>query len=67
MTKVYSDGLCIGRKVGTAAVMFKNGEELHVLRKHVGDECQHMVYEVEVIGFTLAAELVARENFIEDA
>ena len=67
MTKVYSDSLCIDGKVGTAAVIFKNGEELHVLRKHIGDECQHKVYEAEVIGLTLAAELIARENFVEDA
>src|SRR5882724_1186543 len=65
--KVYSDGSCIDGKMGTAAVMFKNGEEQLILRKHIGDECQHMVYEVEVIGLTLAAELVARENFVEDA
>jgi len=59
--------LGIDSKVGTAAVMFKQGEELQVLRKHVGDECQHIVYEAEVIGLTLAAKLVAGENFVEDA
>ena len=45
--------------------MFKNGEELHVLRKHLGDECQHTVYEAEIIGLMLAAELITRENFVE--
>ena len=58
---------CIDSKVGRAAVIFKHGEELHILRKHVGDECQHMVYKSEVIRLTLAAKLVARENFVKDA
>jgi len=48
-------------KVGAAAVMFKQGKEICALRKHVGDECHHTVYKVEVIGLTLAAELIARE------
>jgi len=47
--------------------MFKQGEEIFALRKHVGDECHHTVYKAEVIGLTLAAELIARESFIKDA
>ena len=63
--KVFSDGSCIKGKVGAAAVMFKQGVERQVLRKHVGAESQHTVYEAEVIGLTLAAELIEREGFIE--
>jgi len=55
--RVYSDRSCIDRKVGAVAVMFKQGEEQHVLRKHVGDECQHTIYEAKVIGLALAAKL----------
>ena len=66
-TRVYSDSSCIEGKVGAATVMFRQGEELHAIRKHIGDECHHTVYEVEVIGLTLSAELIARENFVEDA
>jgi len=47
--------------------MFKKGEEQRVLRKHIGDECQHTVYEAEVIGLTLAAELIRQERFVEAA
>ena len=50
--RVYSDGSCIDSKVGAAAVMFKEGEELHILRKHIGHECKHTVYKAKVIGFT---------------
>ena len=44
------DGSCIDGKVGAAAMMFRQGEESHVLRKYIGDECHHTVYEAEVIG-----------------
>jgi len=64
--RVYLDGSCIEGKVGAAARMFRQGE-LHALRKHIRDECHHTVYEAEVIRLTLAAEIIARENFIEDA
>ena len=38
-----------------------------MLRKHIGDECQHTIYEAEVIRLTLAAELIEREGFIKAA
>jgi len=64
-TNVYSDGSGIDRKIGAAAIMFKQGVETHTLRKLVGDECHHTVYEVEVVRLTLAAQLIASENLIE--
>jgi len=60
-TEVYSNGSCINGKVGAAAVLFKQGEEVCVLRKHMGDECRHTVFEAEGVGITLAAELINRE------
>src|SRR5882724_561149 len=66
-TKVFSNGSCIKGKVGAVAVMFKQGVERQVLRKHVGDESQHTIYEAEVIRLTLAAELIEREGFIKAA
>jgi len=62
--RVYSDGSCIGR-IGAATVCSGRGE-VHTLRKHIGDECHHTVYEAEVIGLTLAAELIARECFVKN-
>ena len=65
-TRVYLDGSCIDGKIGAAAMMFRQGEEVCTLRKHIGDECHHTVYEAEVIGLTLAAKLIAREHFAEN-
>jgi len=64
-TRVHYDCSCINRKMNSAAVMFKQGEELCVLRKHIGDEYQHTVYQAEVIKLTLAAKLKERERFVE--
>jgi len=47
--------------------MFKQGEELCILRKHVVGECQHTVYKAEVFGLTLAAKLIRRERRVEAA
>src|SRR5882724_13110057 len=47
-------------------MMFRQGEETCMLRKHVGDECHHTVHEAKVIGLTLASKLIARESLIED-
>jgi len=58
-TRVYLDGSCIDGKIGAATLMFRQGEEVCTLRKHVGDECHHTVYKSKVIGLTLAAELIA--------
>ena len=63
--RVYSDSSCIDGQIGAAAVMFKQGEEVGTLRKHVGDEYHHTVYEAKVIGLTLAAKLIARERSVE--
>ena len=65
--KVFFDGSCIEGKVGAAAIMFKQGVEQQVLRKQIGDEFQHTVYEAEVIRLTLAAELIEREGSIKAA
>ena len=64
-TRVYLDGSCIDGQIGAAAMMFKHGEEVCTLRKHIGDEYHHTVYEAEVIGLTLAAKLIAREPSVE--
>ena len=64
---VYSDSSGIDRKIGAAAIMFKQGVETCTLRKLVGDECHHTVYKAKVVGLTLAAQLIASENLIEHA
>jgi len=47
--------------VGAAAVLFRNGHEKRVLRKHLGKGEEHTVFEAKVVGLALAAELVRAE------
>ena len=63
--KVFSDGSCIEGKVGAAAVLFHDSQEKRVARKHLGLDCEHTVFEAEVVGLTLAAELICAEWNIE--
>ena len=65
--QVYANGSATGRGVGAAAVLFRNGEERGVLRKHLGKENKHMVIEAEVMGLAIAAELIRAEDQIEEA
>src|SRR5882672_5684684 len=62
VVKVFSDGSCIEGGVGAAAVLYQEGEEIRSVRKHLGTEEEHTVFEVEVIGLILAAELVCIER-----
>ena len=62
VVKVFSDESCIEGRVGAAAVLYREGEEIRSVRKHLGTEEEHTVFEVEVIGLILAAELVCIER-----
>jgi len=66
-TNIYSDSSGINGKIGSAAIMFKQGVETRTLRKLVGDECHHTVYKAEVVGLALVAQLMASENLIKQA
>jgi len=60
--QVYSDGSGIGSGIGAAVVLFRNGEEKCTLRKYQGKEGEHTVFEAEVMGLALAAELVREDT-----
>ncbi|KAG2066791.1 hypothetical protein BDR04DRAFT_973064, partial [Suillus decipiens] len=62
--QVYSDGSGHQGKIGAAAVLFRTGCRPCKLLFHLGTEEEHMVFEVEAVGLTLAAELIATENDI---
>ncbi|KAG2067624.1 hypothetical protein BDR04DRAFT_956330, partial [Suillus decipiens] len=49
-------------KVGTAAVLLWAGQAPRKLKYHLGLECKHTVYEAEVIGLSLTAQLIATER-----
>ena len=62
--KVFSDGSCIDSKVGVAAVLFRGREEFRSIRKLLGSDDEHTMFEAEMVGLTLEAELVCTERVI---
>jgi len=60
--RAYSDGSGIGRQIGVVAILFRDGEEVWLLRKCLGPENQHMVFEGKVTGMILAVELIRMEG-----
>jgi len=62
MYRVFLDSLCIDGHIGVATVLYKQGHEKRVLRKYLGKESWHTVFEVEVIGMSLGAELIQAER-----
>jgi ribonuclease HI len=59
--KVYTAGSCIEGGVGATAVLYRNGQEKRTLRKYLGMEDQHTVYEAELVGMCMGAKLVCEE------
>ena len=59
---IYSDGSGLGGYVGAAAVMYKAGQSLKVLKLHLGTLEEHMTYEVEAAGLSLALHLLSTER-----
>ena len=51
--------------IGVSAVLFRNREEKHVLRKYLWKEGKHTFFEAEVMGLALAAELVRAETHMD--
>ena len=59
---IYSDGSSLGGHTGTATVMYKAGQNPKVLKLHLGTLEEHMTYEVEVAGLSLALHLLSVER-----
>ncbi|KAG1737355.1 ribonuclease H-like domain-containing protein, partial [Suillus occidentalis] len=49
-------------KIGAAAVLFQAGQRPRTLCYHLGSDKEHTVFEAEVVGLNLAAELLATEE-----
>jgi len=58
-------GLGMGGGIGAPVVLFRKGEEKHMLRKYLGKEGEHTVFKAEVMGLALAAELVRAETHMD--
>lgn len=57
-TAVYTDGSGHDKKIGAAAVLFKNGRVLKSLKYFLGPETEHTVYEAEAVAVTLAIHIL---------
>jgi len=55
---VYTDGSAIDGGVGAAAILYCDGTRTSTLRYHLGHERDHTVYEAELVGLALAAQLL---------
>ena len=60
---VYSDGSEQGGKVGAAAVLLRRGTRRYkILHHHLGTSEEHGIFEAEIVGSILGAELLYREK-----
>ena len=57
---IFTDGSCHNGQVGTAASIFIDKEHKATLRYHLGKATEHTVFEAEVVGLILAAQLLIR-------
>jgi len=64
--QVYANGSGIGGGIGLLQCC-QNGEEKCALRKYLGKEGEHTVFEAEVMGLALAAKLVRAEMHMDAA
>ena len=60
--QVYTDGSAINGKVGAAAVLIRAGTVQRTLHLHIGDESEHTVHEVELVGILLGLHLISTER-----
>jgi ribonuclease HI len=60
--KVYSDGSAHDGKVGTAAILRREGKPDRILKLHLGTTEQHTVYEAELVGMIMGLHLIKTER-----
>ena len=63
----FSDGSAIDGSIGTATVLYRDSELKSKLRKQLVGEDQHMVFEAELVGLSLATKLVRVEGNVHSA
>jgi len=59
---VFSDGLGHEGSIGAAAVLYRGGTEKWSLWKHMGSEDRHTIFEAELLGLSLAVEILKDER-----
>lgn len=63
--KIFTDGSGHNGGIGAAAVLMRSGQEPRTLRYYLGPDEEHTVYEAEILGLTLAAQLLLTERNVE--
>ena len=51
-------------QIGAAAVLYRGSAEKKALRKHMGSKEHHTVFEAELLGISLATELIKSESHV---
>jgi ribonuclease HI len=59
--KVYTDGSAHSGRVGTVAILKREGKPDCILKIHLGTTDQHMVYEAELVGMIMGLHLIKTE------
>jgi len=65
-TKIFTDGSGHDGHAGAAAVLLRAAGQHKALRYHLGELTLHTVYESELVGLLLAAELIRRNPSIPE-
>jgi ribonuclease HI len=60
--QIYTDGSGKDRKVGAAAVLYRNGKKKSSLKYLLGLDKDHTVPEAEGVGWILGLELIRKEG-----
>ena len=62
---VFSDGLCHEGGIGVEAVLYRGGAEKQSLRKFLGSEDRHTMFEAEFLGLLLAVEILKDKSQVQ--
>ena len=54
-------------QIGATAVLYRGGVEKKPLRKHMGSKEHHTVFEAEILGISLATEMIKAERHVQTA
>jgi len=60
--QIFMDGSAMEGKVGTAAILIREGRHTRTLRLHLGPETEHTVHEAELVGILLGLHILSTEK-----
>ena len=61
-TEIFTDSSSNNGKVGASAVLYINDVQITMLQYHLGPATEHTVFEAELVGMILAAQLLTMHN-----